>query len=528
MQGSNEPESPAAYGRAGSGSADQEHYFIFHGNLTKYDLQGNVIALAAQKVPTLADGDWQVRPDGMEVTWKLRTDVRWHDGTPLTADDFVFGFQVAIDRELAVQSLADLPSITDVRAADPQTLIIAWKALSVRGNANAHDGVPAIPRHLLGDLYHAGDKVAFENSALWNTQWVGLGPYRLANWVQGTQIEGAAFDGYFLGRPKFDHLVIRYVGDPNALVASVLAGEIDVVPLGAQLDLGQMVAVRQDWEARGEAGLTLPVPKGVRAVYLQFRDPNAPWVADPRARKALLHALDREQIVESMLFGLTPRADFLTAREDPVYPLIERQRLPTYDYDQARVERLLAEAGWSRGGDRLFRNAAGQSFAIDVTSSSSGDNVRENQAIAGQWSAAGFESNPTPYGRGVRGQDAREARHVMKGALIWPWNFSLTAPGIVTSKEIGTERNRWVGDNYGGYSNPAYDALYERFTTELDAGKRQEAQLQMLKIAAEELPVLPVFYTTLSLVARKGLEGPGMVPPVQPANSWNIHEWTLR
>jgi peptide/nickel transport system substrate-binding protein len=102
MQGSNEPESPAAYGRAGSGSADQEHYFIFHGNLTKYDLQGNVIALAAQKVPTLADGDWQVRPDGMEVTWRLRTDVRWHDGTPLTADDFVFGFQVAIDRELAV------------------------------------------------------------------------------------------------------------------------------------------------------------------------------------------------------------------------------------------------------------------------------------------------------------------------------------------------------------------------------------------------------------------------------------------
>jgi peptide/nickel transport system substrate-binding protein len=527
MEGPDEPDSPAMYGRA-SGFANLEHYFIFHGNLTKYDPTGGVATHVAQKVPTLDDGDWKLLPaGGMEVTWKIRPDVVWHDGTPLAAEDFVFGFRVVKDPELAVQSLSELPNISDARALDPHTLVLTWKTQAISGNVNAHDGVPALPRHLLEGLYAAGDRAGFENSPFWKDQWAGIGPYRLKNWVLGSHIEATAMEQYFLGRPKIDELVIRYVGDPNALVAAVIAGQIDVVPMGGKVDIGQTVIVRRAWEAT-DGGVALPIPFGVRTIYLQFRDPTAPWARDGRVRQALIHSLDRKEFVDALLFGLNPLADYFVPPEDPVHRLAERQRLPSYAYDPARAGRLLADAGWTRGTDGLFRNNAGEPFVINVTSSSSGDNVRENEAIAGQWSAAGFQSTPTPYGRGVGSEDAREIRHTQKGALIWPWTLSATAVKILTSPEIGTERNRWRGNNYSGYVNPTYEGLYEKLIGELDATKRPEVLFQMIKILAEELPVLPIFYSTLSLVARRGVEGPGPVAPIQTANSWNVHTWELK
>lgn len=83
----------------GTGEVIQRHTWVFHVGLTAYDQQGTLIPRVAQKVPSITDGDWRMLPDGgMEVTWKLRPNVKWHDGTPLTADDFVFGIQVARDR----------------------------------------------------------------------------------------------------------------------------------------------------------------------------------------------------------------------------------------------------------------------------------------------------------------------------------------------------------------------------------------------------------------------------------------------
>lgn len=526
MQAQNEPSSPAMYGGSGSGSASLEHFFVFHGNLTTYDVSGEVIARMAQKVPTIQDGDWKILPNGgMEVTWKLRPNIFWHDGTPLTTDDFVFGFPVAIDPDLTSVP-GELQNVSEVRALDPHTLVVTWKAQSVFGNINGYDGIPAIPRHIFRDLYLGGDKVAFENSPHWSTEWIGLGPYRLTRWERGSFIEATAFDQYFLGRPKIDRVVIRYIGDVNALVANVLSGDVDVIPLGAQLDIPQMVAVRQAWDAQGIGGLTMAIPKGVRTIYLQLKDPSVPWAQDLRIRQALQYALDRDTFIETLLFGLTKRADFFVTLDDPVHRLAEQRGLPRYPFDLARAERLLTEAGYTRGGDRVFRNSAGQAIPIDVTASGQGANVQEAQAVAAMWSVAGFQSTPTPYPAGA--ENASEIRHRNPGGLIWPWNFAIAAPGTLRASQIGAEANQWRGGNYGGYRNSTYDGLYSQFTNTLEITQRQELLFQIMKIVAEDLPVIPIFYTPLSLVARPGVEGPGMTAPLQAGNAWNIHTWEVK
>src|SRR5207253_2165317 len=85
-----------------------------------------------------------------------------------------------------------------------------------------------MPRHILEELY-LRDKQAFTNSPHWNTEFVGLGPYQVTTWVQGSHLELKRFDAYYLGRPSFDTIVVRFIGDGNAAVAGLLAGSIDVL-----------------------------------------------------------------------------------------------------------------------------------------------------------------------------------------------------------------------------------------------------------------------------------------------------------
>src|SRR6266571_3790236 len=228
-----EPTSIVLYGQPGEGgstSARFDRYFVFHGNLTLFDLNNDPAPYAAQKVPRIEDGDWKVNPDNtMEVTWKIRPDVYWHDGTPLTSADFLFGFEVIRDPRLAVATLGELVNMSSARAIDDKTFVISWKTLSINANTNSTEGIPAMPRHQLEELYRSGDVDAFESSPAWRSEFVGLGPYRLTKLEQGSHIEADAFDQYFLGRPKIDRLIIRWVGDVNVMVANLLSGGVDVV-----------------------------------------------------------------------------------------------------------------------------------------------------------------------------------------------------------------------------------------------------------------------------------------------------------
>ena len=96
--------------------------------LTTTDEKMNVVPLLAERVPTLENGGVAVRSDGgMDVTWKIRSDVSWHDGVPLSAEDFVFGFQVINDADLPVEQMGQA-DIVDVRAPDARTLVMTWKS----------------------------------------------------------------------------------------------------------------------------------------------------------------------------------------------------------------------------------------------------------------------------------------------------------------------------------------------------------------------------------------------------------------
>jgi peptide/nickel transport system substrate-binding protein len=97
-----------------------------------------------------------------------------------------------------------------------------------------------------------------------------------------------------------------------------------------------------------------------------------------------------------------------------------------------------------------------------------------------------------------------------------------------TTAQLSNERNKWLGSNKGGYSNPAFDRVFEQLSTALDPAQRQASIVELAKIGADEAVWIPLYYDSDFAAVRKGVEGVGTVPPMQVANTWNVHTWDLR
>jgi peptide/nickel transport system substrate-binding protein len=510
--------------------SNNEDKFVFHAGLTTYDADSRVLPRIAQKVPHVSDGDWKVFPDGqMEVTWRLRPNVKWHDGTPATADDFAFGLQVVQDPDSPLFRSEWAQLISEIRVVDPSTFVARWKETFIYANVSGPSDIPALPRHLMAPVYDAGDKPGFFNSPLWGSNFVGLGPYRLTEWQEGSRIEGVAFDDYFLGRPKIDRVTYQYFGEANGVMLSLLSDAADMTPMGS-LEIPILLLVKNAWEP-SQAGTTFVQAARTRTYSFQFRNPDAPWARDVRVRRALAHMLDRPALVEALMGGMVSVADTLVPPNDPAYRLLEQRGLNKYEFDLNGAERLMGEAGWTRTPGSSFRSAAGEPFPFfDITYSDGATNTQEAEALAGQWKTAGIEVALSPVSQIAPTAVRDEGRHSSKGVAAFPRGGpDLQSVAEYTSAEIGTSANRFRTANRGGYSNPAYDRLYGQARIALEEGPRQALIADMLKILSDDVALITGFYdsSTATSAFRKGIRGPAMPSALQPPIAWNINEWDI-
>jgi peptide/nickel transport system substrate-binding protein len=150
----------------------------------------------AEAVPSIENGLWRLLTDRrMETSLRLREGVRWHDRTPLTAEDLVFSAKVAQDKELPDFGNLALNSVESVEAADPRTITVRWKTPYIEADTLFSTAVAvALPRHLLEKSY-LEDKAGFTQTSFWTTEFVGSGPYKLREWQTASYAILEAFGG---------------------------------------------------------------------------------------------------------------------------------------------------------------------------------------------------------------------------------------------------------------------------------------------------------------------------------------------
>jgi peptide/nickel transport system substrate-binding protein len=497
---------------------------MFGTSLVEIDPRDAPYPVLAERVPELNTDSWRVMPDGsMQTTYRLRPDLVWHDGTPLTAGDFAFAHRLnnaRIEWGLSVSAISPLEqrAIQDIEAPDARTLVINWK--QAYADAFAPELWP-LPRHILEATFETGQPELLGAHPYWTTEHIGVGPYRLTRWEQGAFIEASAFGRFALGRPKIERMRVTWSRDANVTVARLLSGDAHIT-MDRSIYAQDAAILRTEWVAKG-AGTIVSSPGWLRFLASQHRPEHAAPASllDVRTRRAVASALDRQAIADAMLDGEGTPADSMAPPSAGIYPAVERA-ITKNPYDLRRTEQLLGEVGYTKGPDGLFTG-----FRPEVLGTSEGDEGREATIVADYMHRAGIDV---------------QLRLVQRAQLAQSDELKATYPGFRTNQSTpdsklsadrmlgsraATAENRWSGTNKMGWSHAEHDRLYDQFTRALNRAQRTEILVQIMKITNEEMAYIPMYFTPDLVAHTAELVGP-VARGLETSRHANLHEWHWR
>lgn len=461
---------------------------LYSSSLTTTNEAGVIAPQLAEATPTVENGNWRLFPDGtMETRWAIKPGAAWHDGTPFTTRDLLFGYEIARDRELPQSINRALTYVERVDAPDLRTIVVRWNQPYIQ--ADRLFGGSPLPAHILDTTYRA-DKQVFLGHPYMTTEFVGTGPFKLAHFEPGSHVSLSAFDQYVLGRPKIDEVEVRFILDLNTLVTNVLAGTVDLT-LGRGVSTEQGVQVRDIWR---EGRVDFPYKSWV-VFYGQYIDPNPPVVADVRFHRALMHAINRQEMVDTIQYGMTAAAEIPLGPNHPSYQQI-LARVPRYPYDLRRADQLFQELGYTKGPDGALRDGAGQRLELEIRTTGELDiHLKGIVATANYLRQAGMSVNETVIPTLRAGDRPYRVSFPALEMLRGPFGEDALV-GLMHSSRIPTPANAYSSGNYPRYHNAQWDALLDRYALTIPYGERMNAMSDLIHFLEDQLPQMSLFYDT--------------------------------
>jgi peptide/nickel transport system substrate-binding protein len=377
-----------------------------------------------------------------------------------------------------------------------------------------------LPKHLLQRAY-TEDKASFTDHPYFNVGFVGAGPFKLVEFVSGSHLLLRAYDDYVLGRPKIDEIEVKFIPDPTTLVANVLAGSVDL-SLGRGISLEQAATVRDQWrDGRMDSSF-----KTWLVVYPQFVNPNPQVITDARFRRALLHAIDRQQLVDSLQFGLVPVAHSILSPNQAQYKEIEERNVVRYEYDPRRATQIIEGIGYARGPDGIFRDAANQRLSLEFRTITTDINQRTLLAIADYWQRVGIGVDAVI----IPPQRSTDLEYRANYPAVELLRQPSDVRGIVRlhGSEARTAEKGYTGTNNARYVNPEFDALLDRYLTTIPQRERIQVIGQVIHHISDQLPAMGIFYDGQPILAASRIMNVGPGPGEFTTAAWNAHEWDVR
>jgi peptide/nickel transport system substrate-binding protein len=469
-----------------SGSIQREMLFM---PLIKYDEN-------LEPTPWLAES-WDVEtvePDSIVLTFRIRDDIFWHDGEPTTAHDVAFTFERAINPETAFPNAANFDLWNpEVEVLDDHTV-----RFRLRQHADFLDmwyWTPPMPRHLLGDVPPS----ELLTHPFGTSQPVGNGPFRHLRRTPGQEWVFAANEDFteaLGGRPYLDRLVVRVIPEQTTLLTEILTGGVDIYQQPNPEQVERLEA------AQGVEVLDFPFRQWTYLAWNTRRDK----FSDPRVRRALTMAIDRQQIVDALLYGM---GDVGRSTATPGHWSFDPDDDQTYlPYDPDAALELLAEAGWTRDGQGILRNAQGEPLSFTLITNDGNDlRVDMMQVIQAQLRRIGVQVQPRRVEwntmiRQLQGslnaQGVRE-RDFDAAIVAWIDYFRKDDTGILHSDNLDAPYQ------YVGYSNPEADRLMEQILLTVDREEARPLWQEYQRLIVRDSPYTVLHYPRRMAAVRTRL-----------------------
>ena len=436
----------------------------------------------AKEIPTIENGG--ISADGKVITFKLRDDVKWSDGTPLTADDYVFTYEMIMSNKNTVASRAPFEDrVASVEAKDPHTLVVTFKEpyapwmTSIFSRVNSS---VALPKHILQPVF---EKDGTLDNAEWNRKpTVSVGPFKFKEWESGSHLAFEANPDFWLGAPKANEIFIRVVPDDAAQLAAIKAGDVDIGVFISPSDVPDLEKLGTVQVAKVQSGYK-------ESWYFNLSAEEAtkgnPALQDANVRRAVVMAVDRDKITQELLYGLTKPALTLWDGMPQANASIEPIK-----FDPEGAKKLLDAAGWKVGADGI-REKDGVKLKLRYVTTTR--EVRKNtQAIVQQmWKDVGIDTELVNHPSDVFFNSYGDKGPVATGQYdIAEWSNSPEFPDPNTTawlcSEIPSDANP-PGNNWQFVCDKELDALFQKQAQTVDAKARTEIFQQIQKIIADKV-----------------------------------------
>lgn len=473
-----------------SDSASQEITRLVFNGLVKYDEEIRLTGDLAESFET--------SPDCLSATFHLRKGVQWHDGKAFTADDVLFSYQRVVDPKVVTPYSSNFESVDRVEKADPYTVRVTYKEPFAPGLESWSMGI--LPKHLLEgkDL----------NTDPFSRNPIGTGPFRFSEWTTGQKVVLKANPHYFEGAPEIEEFVYRIIPDTATQFLELKALNLDLMAL-------RPVQYQKQTDTpffRREFNRFKYPSLGYTYIGYNLLDPK---FSDPRVRRALAHAVDRDALLQAVLFGLGRPATGPYLPESWAYD----PEVKAPDHDPEKAKALLAEAGWRPGGGGLLQKE-GRPFAFTLLTNQGNEERMKTAEVV--------QSNLKRIGIQV------EIRVVEWQALLHQFIDKKQFEAVILGWGVGLDPdiyNIWHSSktkegefNFISYRNPEVDALLVQGRRSCRPEERKKIYREIHRRIAEDQPYTFLYYPMALPIVHKRFNG---IAPSPIGIAYNLPRWKI-
>ncbi|MFN8634471.1 MAG: ABC transporter substrate-binding protein [Chloroflexota bacterium] len=427
--------------------------------------------------------EWSVSQDGKTFTFKLRSDLKWSDGKPITVDDYLFAYSEAVKEENDFVGLTDMLRIDSFTSPSANTLVVVLKETLAKDVAiSVANGVGPVPKHVWQGKSWT-DPVA--NPEILKPT-VVCGPYTLKDW---NPAEGATFErnpNWFRGTSNFEKITIKPSQQPTVAYELLKSNQAQWAP---------NIPPAQYTEAKQNPNLTMYEWTAANSAFrlLDFNLARELF-ADKKVREALSRALNRQDMIQVAELGLgQPQFSFI----NPANTKWNNPNVEKYDFDLAKAKQLLQDAGFKLQGSTLM-SPKSQPVKFQVLYPvSSGPRGKIAAYMQQQYKQLGIDLE-------VKGLDANAFFDQTKkkdfDLALGTWGGGSIDPDLA-AKEIFLSKGQ---QNYTSFKSQTVDDMFTKGSTELDDAKRKQIYLDLQKQITDELPSFFLYsLTSFSPMSKK-------------------------
>jgi peptide/nickel transport system substrate-binding protein len=456
-----------------------------------------------QPQPYLASS-WEMNGD-TAITFKLRNDVKWHDGQPVTAEDVKFTFDRAKDPiSASLIGSAFLPEVESATVIDPNTIHFSFK----RPHAQAIEDfwwAPA-PKHLLENIA----PIDLPN-APYNRAPVGSGPFKFGEWQANQRLvllKNPDFPASLGGQAKSDRIVFRIIPEASTMMTELLTG-------GVQVDLP--VTPDQADQVSNSGQTTLESFPSRTVYYIGWNNEREPF-KDVRVRRALAFGINRPEIISALLKG---QGELATSTIPPYSPLYPKDIQPLA-YDVAQAGRLLDEAGWKDGNNDGIRDKGGKPLEFTLLSSDDPLRKQVGEVVQSQLKQIGvkLDVKVTEFQTMLAAHKSRDYDAVFTNWVLDNFQIASAPFSLMHSSQADVK----MSANRSSIRNPDIDKAIDAGTIATDPAQQKQAWHQLTEVLQRDQPVTFMFWLKELAGTRKEVSGVEMDPRGELRT---IRDWTV-